>query len=384
MPITPQDAVLNALKGVVDPELGDNIVDLGMVQGVQVASDGQVTIRIALTIAGCPLMKQIRQDVERAVANVPNVIPTPEIEVTTMDQKERSRLMDRLRRRAGENAPDTQIPGDARVLAIASGKGGVGKSSITANLSVAIAALGYTVGVLDADISGFSIPRMLGMDGQLRADDSKKIIPIEKKIEPGLLKVISMGFLADESSAIMWRGLLLNRAVQQFLQDVSWGDLDYLLVDMPPGTGDIQMGLARMLPHAEMIIVTTPPEAAQKVAQRAASMARKSYLRIAGVIENMSDFTCEHGTTYELFGSGGGERLAMEIGVPLIGSVPLDVSVAAGGDSGRPAVTSSEAHGTVRDALTEIARRITTDMAPVVSMDGCTGRMLENVRRAIG
>src|SRR6202023_1705665 len=196
-----------------------------------------------------------------------------------------------------------------RVLAIASGKGGVGKSSITVNLAVALARRGLTVGILDADIWGFSVPRLLGMEGGVEARQGK-MVPLEKPVGRGVVRVLSMGFLADEEQAIMWRGLVLNRAVQQFLQDAHWGDIDYLLIDLPPGTGDVQMGLARLLPRTEMLVVTTPPLAAQKVAARAADMARKGYLRVAGVIENMSDFTCEHGTSYALFGSGGGARRA--------------------------------------------------------------------------
>ena len=223
--------------------------------------------------------------------------------------------MARARLLARDPAPATDIPDTARVIAVASGKGGVGKSSVTVNLAVALARRGLTVGVLDADIWGFSVPRLLGMQGEVEARD-KKMVPLERRIGDGVLRVLSMGFLADEDSAIMWRGLILNRAVQQFLEDVHWGDLDYLLIDMPPGTGDIQMGLARMLPRTEVIVVTTPPVAAQKVAARTADMARKGYLRVAGVIENMSDFTCEHGTSYALFGSGGGARLAADVGSP--------------------------------------------------------------------
>ena len=233
--------------------------------------------------------------------------------------------MARARWKVRENAPVTDIPGRTRVLAIASGKGGVGKSSVTVNLAAALATRGFTVGLLDADIWGFSVPRMLGIEGQISAEANQtdparpKMRPIEKQIGTGMVKVLSMGFLSPEDEAIMWRGLMLNRAVQHFLEDAMWGDLDYLLVDMPPGTGDIQMGLARMLPRAEMIIVTTPALAAQKVAARAADMARKGYLRVVGVIENMSGFTCEHGDNLCPVRSGGGERLAAEIGVPLLG-----------------------------------------------------------------
>jgi ATP-binding protein involved in chromosome partitioning len=256
----------------------------------------------------------------------------------------------------------------------------VGKSSVTVNLAVALARRGLTIGVLDADIWGFSIPRLLGMQGEVEARD-KKMVPLELRVGDGVLRVLSMGFLADEDSAIMWRGLILNRAVQQFLEDVHWGDLDYLLIDMPPGTGDIQMGLARMLPRTEVIVVTTPPVAAQKVAARTADMARKGYLRVAGVIENMSDFICEHGTSYALFGSGGGARLAEDVGVPLIGKIPLHPSVAAGGDAGRPVALDDTQP--LAEVFDRIADAVITTLAPVVAMDGCSVRMLERVEAAV-
>src|SRR5208283_3452455 len=214
-------------------------------------------------------------------------------------------------------------------------KGGVGKSSVSVNLAVSLARRGLVVGLLDADVWGHSVPRLLGMEGTVQAQ-ARKMIPFERAVGSGLLKVISMGFLSGEDEAIMWRGLMLNRAVQHFLEDVRWGALDYLVIDLPTGTGDVQMGLARMLPRTEVLIVTTPNEAAQKVAGRAADMARKGHVRVAGVIENMAAFTCEHGQTYPIFGSGGGRRLAEQIGVPLVGSVPLDARLAAGGDAGLP------------------------------------------------
>ncbi|HUY85845.1 MAG TPA: Mrp/NBP35 family ATP-binding protein, partial [Acidimicrobiales bacterium] len=337
-------------------------------------------VKIALTIVGCPLRTQIETDVTSMVLAVPGVSAVL-VETGFMDTQERSALMDRARRRASETAEATEVSERTRILAISSGKGGVGKSSITVNLAVSLAKRGLTVGLLDADIWGFSVPRMLGVSGELRAGEDRKIVPLEKTFGAGKVKVISMGFLAQEDSAIMWRGLMLNKAVEQFLRDVAWGDLDYLLIDMPPGTGDVQMGLARMLPRSEMVIVTTPPLAAQKVASRAASMARKGYLRIAGVIENMSSFTCEHGGSYPLFGSGGGERLAREIGVPLIGSVPIDPSIAAGGDEGQP--VSSDSGNPMTIVFEKIADRIIRDIAPVVEMAGCSARMLENVEAAL-
>jgi ATP-binding protein involved in chromosome partitioning len=375
-----EEAVRVALLGVVDPELGDNIVDLGMVRSVRVAPEGRVTVEVALTVAGCPLRGQLTADVTTRVGSLPGV-GAVDVVMGEMNPEERGALMDRARRRAQDtHALATDIPPTARVLAVASGKGGVGKSSVTVNLAVALARRGLVVGVLDADIWGFSVPRLLGMQGELHGE-ANMIVPLEKSVGPGTLRVVSMGFLADEDSAIMWRGLILNRAVQQFLEQVRWGALDYLLIDMPPGTGDIQMGLARMLPRTEVLVVTTPPMAAQKVAARAADMARKGHLRVAGVIENMSAFRCEHGTEYALFGSGGGARLAEDIGVPLIGSVPLHAEMSAAGDAGEPVAGGDSA---LAEAFDAIATRITDDVAPVVEVAGCTAHMLEHVEAALG
>ena len=267
------------------------------------------------------------------------------------------------------------------MLAIASGKGGVGKSSVTVNLAVALAARGLVVGVLDADIWGFSVPRLLGMEGDVEARQGK-MVPLERRVGAGTLRVLSMGFLADEEQAIMWRGLVLNRAVQQFLQDAHWGDLDYLLIDLPPGTGDIQMGLARLLPRTELLVVTTPPVAAQKVAARAADMARRGYLRVAGVIENMSDFTCEHGTTYALFGSGGGERLApraRRAAGRLHPAAPRHGRRRRRRGAGRAGRTSGE----LATVFAEMARVIAEEVAPLVEAEGCTARLLERVEAAV-
>src|SRR5919205_1153320 len=269
--------VLGTLRGVVDPELGSDIVDLGMVQAVDVGADGAVRVTVALTIAGCPLRVQIRQDVEAKVRSIPGVTDV-KVDFGEMTQAQRSDVMQRARKKAAANAPETEVPLTTRVLAVASGKGGVGKSSVTVNLASALAARGFTVGVLDADIWGFSVPRMLGVQGRLGAGDDRKIRPHEIPVGQGRLKVVSMGFLVDdEDSAIMWRGLMLAKALEEFLVKVAWGSLDYLLLDMPPGTGDIQMALGRLLPRANMLIVTTPAVAAQKVAVRVAGMAPRAY-----------------------------------------------------------------------------------------------------------
>ena len=383
------EEIYGLLRGVMDPELGGNVVDLGMIPSVAVdpGPDGAlVTIGVKLTVGGCPLRAQIKADIETRISTHPGVRDV-RIDWGEMTAEERSEVMLKARWNARESAPDTQIPATTRVLAIASGKGGVGKSSVTVNLATAIAAMGYTVGVLDADIWGFSVPRMLGMSGRLEGvkalDGSGQILPNERQIGEGLVKVVSTGNLVDdEGTALMWRGLMLTKAVEQFLRDVRWGHLDYLLIDMPPGTGDVQMGLARMMPRTDLVIVTTPAVSAQKVAIRAADMARRSFLRVAGVIENMSSFTCDHGETYELFGSGGGHALADEIGVELLGQIPLEPSVAAGGDAGDPVALRGE--GRAADAFRAIARRIVDHTVPPVQMAGCSARLLEQVEKALG
>ncbi|MGD9793372.1 MAG: Mrp/NBP35 family ATP-binding protein [Acidimicrobiia bacterium] len=381
------EQIMTLLESVIDPELGGNIVELGMATGARISADGDVAIGIKLTIGGCPLKAQIAKDVTSRIEVHPGV-RSVKIEWGEMNAQERSEIMGRARLAAAQNAPDTQVSNTTRVLAIASGKGGVGKSSVTVNLAAALAAQGFTVGVLDADIWGFSVPRMLGMSDRLEAEridgsDRPMIIPNERPVGAGLLKVVSTGMLVeDEGTALMWRGLMLTKAVEQFLHDVAWGPLDYLLIDMPPGTGDVQMGLARMLPRTDLIIVTTPAVSAQKVAIRAADMARRSFLRVAGVIENMSAFTCEHGTTYALFGSGGGAALAAEVGVPLLGQVPIESTVAAGGDCGEPVALSGT--GPAADAFRAIAAQLVAHVAPPVNMAGCSARLLDAVEAALG
>lgn len=379
---TPDD-VLAALRGVVDPELGSDIVDLGMVNGVQVGDDGSVDVTVALTISGCPLRVQIRDDVKSKVAGLPGVGEV-KVHFGEMNQAQRSQVMQRARKSAADRAPVTEVPLTARVLAVASGKGGVGKSSVTVNLASALAARGFSVGVLDADIWGFSVPRMLGITVRLGAGDTGLIRPHEVPVGTGMLKVVSMGMVVDdEDKAIMWRGLMLAKALEEFLTKVAWGDLDYLLLDMPPGTGDVQMALGRILPRAEVLVVTTPAVAAQKVAVRVADMARRSYLKVLGVIENMSAFTCDHGQTYALFGAGGGQALASDLGVPLVAQVPLEPEVSAANDAGRPlsvAAPASAAGG----AFAAAADRIADELLPPVDMAGCTARLLAAVESALG
>ena len=381
------EEVQNLLRAVIDPELGDNIVDLGMAGAITMA-DGVVTIGLKLTIRGCPLRAQIQKDI-RSRLEVHPWVTKVKIDWGEMTPEERTDVMSRARWNARENATDTAVPLSARVLAIASGKGGVGKSSVTVNLAAALAAAGKTVGVLDADIWGFSIPRMLGMPDRLEAaavpgHDKPMIIPNERVIGNGLLKVVSTGMLVeDEGTALMWRGLMLTKAVEQFLNDVNWGHLDYLLIDMPPGTGDVQMGLARMLPRTDLLIVTTPAVSAQKVAIRAADMARRSFLRVAGVIENMSEFTCDHGESYALFGTGGGQALADEVGVELLGQIPIEPAVAAGGDNGEPLVLTSSSEAA--RVFSAIAARIIADTPEVEEMAGCSARdedVVVTVRRS--
>src|SRR5713101_836127 len=340
------DDVRHMLEGVIDPELHASIVDLGMVDEIEVGADGAVMVQVALTTAGCPLRAQIKRDVESKLRGLRGVTAVS-VEYGEMTAEQKTAAMQRARFNARENAAPTEVPSTARVLAIASGKGGVGKSSVTVNLAIALAARGLTVGVLDADIWGFSVPRMLGVEGRLGGVDGK-ITPNQVDVPnmaggaPGLVKVVSMGFLVDdEGTALMWRGLILTKALEQFLTDVRWGDLDYLLIDMPPGTGDVQMGLARMLPQAEMLVVTTPAVAAQKVAVRVADMAQRSYMKVVGVVENMSEFVAPDGSRHELFGHGGGEELARTIGAPLVARLPLEPAVSEGGDRGAPVVLTA-------------------------------------------
>lgn len=375
------ERILDVLRGVMDPELHDNIVDLGMVRSAYL-QDQTAHVTIALTTAGCPLRATIKHDCESRVTSLSD-IDNVQLHWDELTPKERSRAMDRARSHARTSAAPTQIPASARVIAVASGKGGVGKSSVTVNLASALASQGFTVGVLDADIWGFSIPRMLGVDSRLSArpansgEEGGKIIPVERREGSGLIKLVSTGLMVDtEETALMWRGLMLAKAVEQFLHDVDWGELDYLLIDMPPGTGDVQMALARLLPQAQMLVITTPSLNAQKVAVRVADMARRSHMPVLGVIENMSAFVTPDGKSWAVFGEGGGQRLADEISVPLLGSIPLEPAVSSGGDNGRPVALDG---GPAGEAFQNIASRIVNEIFPPVNMEECSASSIAEV-----
>ena len=365
---TTQD-IEQALRGVVDPELGGDVVELGMIKGIDLTG-GTATINVALTIAGCPMRAQIDGDVKRKVGALPGV-DSVVVEMGEMTQEQRSEVMSKARFKARQEAEPTMVDPVTRVIAVSSGKGGVGKSSVSVNLALALANQGFAVGLLDADIWGFSIPRMLGVGSErLEADDDGKIVPLEAQG----LKLVSTGLLVDdEDKALMWRGLMLSKALEQFLTDVAWGQVDYLIVDMPPGTGDIQMALARLLPQAEMVVVTTPQKTAQKVASRVADMARRSFMPVVGVIENMAGFTTPGGEHFKLFGEGGGQELADELGVPLIASIPLDPLVVEGGDTGAPVVGVQQT-APAAVATTAGAKRL-IELVPPAEDETCTARV---------
>ncbi|MAN33081.1 MAG: P-loop NTPase [Actinomycetota bacterium] len=374
------EEVTDVLSTVIDPELGSDVVSLGMIPRTEISPDGAVVVEVRLTISGCPMRAEIKKMVEQRLLVHPGVTKV-RLEWSEMDSDERSAAMSTARAAARDRAPETAIGQRCQVLAISSGKGGVGKSSVTVNLAAGLAEKGFTVGVLDADIWGFSVPRLLGMSDRLDAhevDGRPHIIPNRKRIGEGVLEVVSTGFLVEESTALMWRGLMLTKAVEQFLRDVAWGDLDYLLIDMPPGTGDVQMGLARLLPRTSLLVVTTPATAAQRVAQRAADMAQRSFLPVLGVIENMSGFICEHGDFHPVFGQGGGQALAEAVDAPLLGSIPIETSVSAGGDCGEPVILSGT--GAAAASMRSIVDRIVTDVAPPVDvadeLDGCATKIL--------
>jgi len=326
-----RDEVMKALEAVIDPELRRSIVELGMVRQIDISANGVVDVTVSLTTAGCPIKGHFQTSVAEAVAALEGVTHV-NVYFDVLSDTEKASLQQKLGRGALPQGALAQV---SNVMCIGSGKGGVGKSTLTANLAAALTADGKKVGILDADVWGYSIPRMYGL-GATRPPVSaqRKIVPLESHG----VKVMSIGFFLEEDAAVVWRGPMLHKALGQFLQDVEWGVLDYLLIDLPPGTGDVSMTLAQMLPQAQFVIVTTPQATAQKVARRSAEMAHKVSLEICGVIENMSGFTTPNGERYAIFGEGGGKDLADELDVPLLGKVPLTMPLRAQADSGTPLV----------------------------------------------
>ena len=327
-----RDHILEALKVVIDPELHRNIVELGMVRTIDISEQGVVDVTVSLTTPGCPIKSHFQNGVDKAVRGVSGVTHV-NIGFDVLSPQEKEGLKRTLGRPSG--LPEGALAAVANIVCVGSGKGGVGKSSLTVNLAAALLAEGKKVGVLDADVWGYSIPRMLGLGGQRpQVSSERKILPLEAHG----LKVISIGFFLKEDEAVVWRGPMLHKALTQFLEDVAWGELDYLLIDLPPGTGDVSMTLAQLLPQATFLIVTTPQDAAQKVARRSAQMADKVDLEICGVLENMSGFTTPSGERFPIFGEGGGQRLADELEVPLLAQVPLTMPLRAQSDAGVPLV----------------------------------------------
>ncbi|OLR90115.1 Mrp/NBP35 family ATP-binding protein [Actinokineospora bangkokensis] len=364
------EAVRTALAGVQDPEIHRPITDLGMVKDVTVHPDGRVDVAVYLTVAGCPLRDKITKDVTAAVSALPGVSSVA-VELDVMNDEQRTALRKQLRGDTEEPRIPFAEPGSlTRVYCVASGKGGVGKSSVTVNLAVAMARRGVKVGIVDADIYGHSIPRMVG--------SREKPTKVEKMILPpeaNGVKVISIGMFTPGNTPVVWRGPMLHRALQQFLADVFWGDLDVLLLDLPPGTGDIAISVAQLIPNAEILVVTTPQQAAAEVAERAGSIALQTRQRVAGVIENMSWLEMPDGTRMELFGSGGGQLVADSLSrsvgstVPLLGQVPLDPRLREGGDEGTPLVVA-QPDAPAAKVLTEVAGKLS------IRARGLAGRML--------
>ena len=330
-----REQILKALEQVIDPELKRNVIELDMVRDVRIEG-GDVTVGIALTVAGCPLRSSFEQQVAQALAPVDGV-ERVSLEFGVMTPEERSTLTARLRGSVTERTKGIQLDRETRVIAVVSGKGGVGKSTLSANLAAAFDKLGQRTGILDADVYGHSIPHLLGIHQKPVAVDRMIVPPVR-----GELKLMSIGFFLEENEPVMWRGPMLHRALEQFLTDVHWGELDYLVVDMPPGTGDVAISLGQLLPEPDLLVVTTPQPAAQRVAARTADVAEKTGMRVAGVVENMSFARCPCcGEVSHPFGSGGGQALAEELGVPLLAEIPLDEPLRVSADGGTPLVVSA-------------------------------------------
>jgi ATP-binding protein involved in chromosome partitioning len=358
-----REQVTEKLRAVIDPELRRSIVELDMVRSIDFKEGGAVEVVVSLTTPGCPVRNHFQQAVTQKVSELEGVARVNVgFDVLTPDEKQG------LQAKLGRNRlPEGALAQVKNVICVASGKGGVGKSTVTANLAAALAQEGFQSAAMDADVWGYSIPRMLGVGGKPRVSEQRKILPIEAA---GGVKVMSIGFFVEEDAAIVWRGPMLHKAIQQFLEDVDWGELDYLLIDLPPGTGDVSMTLAQLLPQAKVLIVTTPQPAAQKVASRAAEMARKFDLEIVGVVENMSGLTTPSGERLTIFGEGGGQLLADELEVPLLGKVPLEEALRACADQGLPLVVE-DPDAPAAQALSHLARGIvaaTPQELPVIQV----------------
>src|SRR3954451_13272015 len=359
--LPPRPEVLEALKAVIDPELRRDIVELDMVRSIDLHANGVVDVTVSLTTPGCPIRNTFQQSVTEAVGKLDGVVGV-NVSFDVLTDTQKAALQHKLGRPGG--LPDGALAQVKNVICVGSGKGGVGKSSVTANLATALAAEGKLVGVLDADVWGYSIPRMFGLGNERpKVSAERKIIP---PVAHGI-KVMSIGFFLDEDAAVVWRGPMLHKALTQFLEDVEWGELDYLLVDLPPGTGDVSMTIAQLLPQARFLIVTTPQPTAQKVARRSAEMADKVKLEIAGVIENMCGFTTPGGERFPIFGEGGGQELADELGVPLLGKVPLTMPLREQADAGVPLV-AEDPDDPAAQALRQTARGIVAIPPAVLPM----------------
>jgi ATP-binding protein involved in chromosome partitioning len=327
--VATKEQITERLREVIDPELRRSIVDLGMVRSIEIAEGGRVSVVVSLTTPGCPIRNHFQQAVAQRVSELDGV-SSVEVGFDVLSDSEKAGLRQTLGR---QRLPQGALAQVKNVICVASGKGGVGKSTMTANLASALHAEGESAGALDCDVYGYSIPRMLGINRKPGVSPQRKILPLEAASG---VKVMSIGFFLEEDAAVVWRGPMLHKAIQQFLEDVDWGELDYLLLDLPPGTGDVAMTLAQLLPQAKILIVTTPQPAAQSVARRAAEMAAKVDLEVLGVIENMSGFTTPDGERFTIFGEGGGQLLADELDVPLLGKVPLQEELREHADSGSP------------------------------------------------
>jgi ATP-binding protein involved in chromosome partitioning len=355
MPTTEQ--VNQALRAVIDPELHKDIVTLGMVRSIDVHANGVVDVTVSLTTPGCPIRDHFQDGVNAAIRALDGVTGV-NLSFDVLSDTEKQSLRGKLGR---GSLPEGALAQVKNVICVGSGKGGVGKSSVTANMAAALAGLGKKVGVMDADVWGYSQPRMFGLNGErAKINAQHKILPLDGGDG---IKVVSIGFFIEQDAAVVWRGPMLHKALQQFLEDVDWGELDYLLIDLPPGTGDVSMTLSQLLPQAKFLIVTTPQAVAQKVARRSADMATKLKLEISGVIENMAGFTTPGGEHFALFGAGGGQSLADELDVPLLGQVPLTMALREQADGGLPVVFANP-QDPAAQAITEIARRLVA-MTPV-------------------